>query len=42
MGLHLHSHALRDLVSLLAAGLAGSAGYGAVVLVFRRRLPITR
>jgi putative peptidoglycan lipid II flippase len=42
MELHLHSHSLRDLVSLLAAGVVGSAGYGAVVLVFRRRLPIMR
>ncbi len=42
MGLQLHSHSLSDLVSLLAAGVVGCAGYGVVVLVFRRRLPITR
>jgi len=38
----LHLHAMRDLVALAAAGLAGSACYGLVVLVFRRRLPLTR
>ncbi len=40
--LHLHATALRDIVSLGAAVLAACTGYGAVVLLFRRRLPITR
>jgi putative peptidoglycan lipid II flippase len=42
MGLHLHTQSLRDLVALAAAGLIGGVGYGAVVLVFRRRLPLAR
>jgi len=40
--LQIHSTALRDLASLAAAGLIGGVGYGAVVLVFRRRLPLAR
>jgi len=39
---HLSSRSLNDLIALAAAGLIGAAAYGAVVLVFRRRLPITR
>jgi putative peptidoglycan lipid II flippase len=42
LGWVLHGHGLTDLVSLLAAGVVGALGYGAVVLTFRRRLPITR
>jgi putative peptidoglycan lipid II flippase len=43
--LHIHrlsTPAWRDLFSLAAAGMTGAAAYGLVVLVFRRRLPITR
>jgi putative peptidoglycan lipid II flippase len=39
---HLSANGLNDLVSLAAAGILAAAGYGAVVLAFRRRLPITR
>jgi putative peptidoglycan lipid II flippase len=44
-GLHvwfLHGAALQDMASLGAAMLLGCAGYGAVVLTFRRSLPLQR
>jgi putative peptidoglycan lipid II flippase len=41
-GVHLHAHGLNDLLSLAAAGIFAAVGYGAVVLAFRRRLPIAR
>lgn len=41
-GVQLHSHTVRDLLSLVAAGVVGGVAYGAVVLVFRRRLPFSR
>jgi putative peptidoglycan lipid II flippase len=41
-GLGLHGRSLTDLLSLTAAGVLGCMAYGAVVLVFRRRLPLTR
>jgi putative peptidoglycan lipid II flippase len=40
--LHLHSHSLNDVAALGAAGLIGTAAYGAVVWTFRRRLPVMR
>ncbi len=38
---HFHG-SLNDLLSLAVAGVLAAIGYGAVVLAFRRRLPITR
>jgi integral membrane protein MviN len=40
--IHLSAHGPNDLLSLAAAGILAAIGYGAVVLAFRRRLPITR
>ena len=42
LGRHLPSAALQDMLALALAGVLGGAGYGATVLAFRRRLPITR
>jgi putative peptidoglycan lipid II flippase len=37
---HLHTHALNDLAALGSAGVIAAIGYGAMVLLLRKRLPL--